>query len=41
MYGTVVGQDWMKMIIWLVILAGSIIATVAPNSTWLADLFTK
>ncbi len=41
MYGTVVGQDWMKMIIWLVILAGSVIATVAPNSTWLADLFTK
>lgn len=41
MYGTVVGQDWMKFIVWIIILAGSVIATVAPNSTWLADLFAK
>ncbi len=38
MYGTVVGQDWLKMIIWIVILAGAVIATAAPSSTFLKDL---
>jgi len=41
LYGTVVGQDWMKAIIWVLILAGSIVATVAPKSTFLADLLAK
>ncbi len=41
LYGTVVGQDWMKIIVWLLILAGCVVATVAPTSTFLADLLTK
>lgn len=41
MYGTVVGQDWLKMIVWVLMLAGAVVATVAPNSTFLTDLLTK
>ncbi len=41
MNGTVVGQDWLKMLIWLVIVAGTIIATVAPDNTFLAGLLGK
>jgi len=41
MYGTVVGQDWLKMLTWLVILAGGILATVSPEATWLKDLLGK
>jgi len=38
LYGTVVGQDWLKMLVWLIILVGSVMATVAPDNTWLKDL---
>lgn len=37
MYGTVVGQDWLKMLTWAIILVGGIMATVAPEATWLSD----
>jgi len=38
MYGTVVGQDWLKIIIGLVIVVGAILATVSPDSTFLKDI---
>ncbi len=41
MYGTVVGQDLLKIIAWLFMLAGTIWATINPNTTWLADLLQK
>jgi hypothetical protein len=41
LYGTVVGQDWLKIVVWLLILIGTIWVTVQPESTWLADLLTK
>lgn len=41
LYGSVVGQDWMKAIVWLLIFAGALVATFAPTSTFLADLLAK
>jgi len=38
MYGTVVGQDWMKIIIALLIVTGAVLATVSPDSTFLSDI---
>jgi hypothetical protein len=38
MYGTVVGQDWMKIIVALLILVGAVLATVSPDSTFLSDI---
>ncbi|MCL6549111.1 MAG: hypothetical protein K6T30_09420, partial [Alicyclobacillus sp.] len=41
MYGTVVGQDVLKIAIWLLILIGCIWATIDPSTTWLKDLLGK
>jgi len=38
MYGTVVGQDLLKMIVWAVILIGAISVTINADSTWLTNL---
>jgi hypothetical protein len=41
MYGTVVGQDWLKILVWFFILAGVILATVSPDNAVLKDLLQK
>ncbi len=38
MYGTVVGQDLLKMIVWVLIIVGAVIATINPEWTKLADI---
>ena len=38
MYGTVVGQDWMKIVVALLIVVGAVLATVSPDSTFLKDI---
>lgn len=41
LYGTVVGQDWLKILVWLLILVGAILATVNPESKALADFLNN